>query len=324
MSSQPPRSPDAVTPPRRPGSVRRTTTHVCTRPQGLDGPVTVSARGRDLRTDSDGSSVTLHEARLEVQARFSDGAISRIHTDPPHLALPKMLGESAYSGFRRKVDAAMPGARVSGSLRYQLLDDVPIVLLLSGRVLRTMGIALDRGAGKRPLPVDICAGWVAGGTLLSGFTNLGPPLFSGPVASQLELAEDPLSWHHEEPVSPNTTRRRRRIDVWVDDGRAIAECFFRDSHSDVDGTETIVHEYTVRAAFDPSTHEIVTVEAIPGPLPYPECPAAAASSATLVGTSLEDLRSSVPETMVGPTTCTHLNDAFRSLEDAGSLLRRLP
>jgi hypothetical protein len=217
----------------------------------------------------------------------------------------------------------MPGELASGSLRYQLLDDVPIALLLSGRVLRTMGIALDRGAGKRPLPVDICAGWVAGGTLLSGFTELGPPLFSGPVASQLELAEDPLGWHHEEPVPTNATRRRRRIDVWIDDGRANADCFFRDSHSDVGGTETIVHEYTVRVTFDPNTYEILASEAIPGPLPYPECPAAAASSATLVGVSLERLRSSVAETMVGPTTCTHLNDAFRSLEDAGSLLRQL-
>src|SRR3954467_13818634 len=60
-------SPATATPARRPGSVRRTTTHDSLRPDGLQGPVTVVARGRDLRTTPDGGTTVLDTARLDLE-----------------------------------------------------------------------------------------------------------------------------------------------------------------------------------------------------------------------------------------------------------------
>ena len=112
--------------------------------------------------------------------------------------------------------------------------------------------------------------------------------------------------------------------MWRNGDAAVAECFFRDSHVDANGIETVVHEYTVSATVDPATLRITECDAIPGPLPYPECPAAAGSARRLPGAPVEGLRSAVLADLTGPTTCTHLNDAFRSLEDVGHLLRSLP
>ena len=110
----------------------------------------------------------------------------------------------------------------------------------------------------------------------AAFTDFGPPFNIGPVADAIESEADRLGWHEHDPLPPNSTRRRRRLDVWRDGARAVAEGFFRDSHVDANGVETVVHEYTVRATVDPVTLAMTECDATPGPLPYPECPGAAA------------------------------------------------
>lgn len=217
----------------------------------------------------------------------------------------------------------MPGETASRSVRFQLLDDLPTALLLSGRALRAAGVPIDMER-RGPLPADVCAGWVTGGTLLAGITELGPPLHVGPEAPAVEPADDPLGWHEIDSLPPHGTRRRRRLDLWEENGVVALDCFFRDSHVDGEGVETVVHEWAVKAKVDPLTLRFVSCEADEGPLPYPECPGAAASARRLDGTPVEGLRRSVRETFVGPTTCTHLNDTLRSLEDIQALIRALP
>jgi len=39
--------------------------------------------------------------------------------------------------------------------------------------------------------------------------------------------------------------------------------------------------------------------------------------------SIDGLRRAVRRSFVGPSTCTHLNDSFRALEDVGMLYDRL-
>jgi hypothetical protein len=119
-------------------------------------------------------------------------------------------------------------------------------------------------------------------------------------------------------------RRRRRIDVWGDDGGFAVECFFRDSHLDADGLETVIHEYTVHGAVDAATMRFTACDAEVGALPWMECPAAAASASRLVGTPVGDLRSRVRGTFVGTTTCTHLNDTLRSMADLPALVAAVP
>jgi hypothetical protein len=300
-------------PSRRTPSVRRTTVHDSTRPHGLDGPVLVTARGLDLRIATDGTAVAVGTAAVALEAAFTDGTIASIVTSPHEDALAALVGHTAYSGFRRAVDDALPHERASHSVRYQLLDDVPIALMLSGRVPRAHGIGLARDP-NRPRPVDICAGWVGGGTLLAGFTEFGPPLHTGPAV----VDDDGL-----DPLPPDATRRYRRLDVWREGGTGQVECFFRDSHADAAAVETVVHQYAVHSTIDHESHEVVACTATAGPLPYPECPGATASAERLRGEAVDQLRRFVPAHLVGPTTCTHLNDTLRSLADAGALLDML-
>jgi hypothetical protein len=323
-AGRPSTSPGSVTPPRRPDSVRRTTTHDCTREAGLDGPVRVRARGRDLHTDPSGQAAVLATAELDLHLDFADGVITELAVDPELSGAGALVGRTTHRGFRAALEAALPEERHSGSVRWQLLDDLPMTVLLSGRVLRAAGIGLRRRDPNRPLPVDICAGWAEGGALLAGYSEFGPPFRNGPPADDVESGADALGWHEQTVPPAHATRRRRRLDVWLDDeGGAAVDCFFRDSHVDGSGLETVVHEYTVRAAVDPRSLRVVACDAIAGELPYPECPRAAASAGRLVDASTTGLRPSVLADLTGPSTCTHLNDALRSLEDVGALLRPL-
>jgi Protein of unknown function (DUF2889) len=89
---------------------------------------------------------------------------------------------------------------------------------------------------------------------------------------------------------------------------------------DRDGVETIVHEYTVSAAVDSSDGVLAWCAARARVLPWVECPAAAMSAGRLAGVPVAGLRRHVRETFLGTSTCTHLNDTLRSLEDIPALL----
>jgi hypothetical protein len=121
----------------------------------------------------------------------------------------------------------------------------------------------------------------------------------------------------------HSTRRLRRLDIWEEGGLGRADCFFRDSHIDLDGVEKIVHEWRLLALFDPVARTFLSSEAETGPLPYPECPRAAASADRLAGMPIDGMRRAVPKAFTGPSTCTHLNDTFRAMEDVGALLDAL-
>jgi hypothetical protein len=59
-------------------------------------------------------------------------------------------------------------------------------------------------------------------------------------------------------------------------------------------------------------------------LPWGECPQAVGSSERLVGWKVDDLRPEARTELVGPSTCTHLNDVLRGLEDVHWLADLLP
>jgi Protein of unknown function (DUF2889) len=316
--------PAVSTPARRYLSVRRTTTHDSMRPDGLLGPVVVTGRGRDLFTGIGDAIEVVGTGRLDaVVEPLPTRAISRIALEPPHEGVEDLVGVPASAGFRQAVDDAMPGERTSGSVRFQLLDDLPTALLVSGYALMAGGARVTKRGPVLQFP-DMCAGWVSGGTLLTGMNAEGVPRqHGGPEAPSLERDGDALGWHEVDPLPPHGMRRRRRIDVWEEEGQGWVEGFFRDSHMDAAGTETIVHEYTVRASVDLSTMQFASCSADVGALPYPECPNAAASAGRLVGAPAVGLRRWVRDTFVGTSTCTHLNDTLRALEDTEALFGAL-
>jgi hypothetical protein len=95
---------------------------------------------------------------------------------------------------------------------------------------------------------------------------------------------------------------------------------FRDSYALADGTETIIHEYAVDGTVEPEGRlRFLSLTASARVLPWTECPSAAASGSRLVGQTVHGLRSRVRAEFYGTSSCTHLNDALRSLEDISAL-----
>jgi hypothetical protein len=318
--------------------VRRTTTHDSHRPEGNPGAVTLTAQGRDLYTAPDGTATVLAAGRVDAVAGFPENVLTSITVAPADDRLAALAGLRASSGFRRAVDELLPGEADLGTLRYQLLDDVPTALLVSGYAVLA-GFHAQGGAPggaepprRRAIPLqqaDMCSGWVSGGTMLSGIAEGIPPYFEGPAVADIAAGGDGDGWHAYGPLPAGAMRRRRRIDVWLDtdeDGTPVArvESFFRDSYARLaDAVETVVHEYSVRAVVATGTGSFRSCAAEYGALPWPECPGATASAGRLAGTPVAGLRRRVREELFGVGTCTHLNDTLRALADVGALIALL-
>jgi hypothetical protein len=283
------------------------------------------ARGRDLRTDGDGQATVVATASLDATIQYlPERQIAAIAVDPPAAGVDRLVGVRASSGFRQAVDEAVPDARTH-PLRFQLLDDVPTALLVSGYAIQAGGVKMRPGGGPRLQHPDLCAGWATGGTILVEMDATGQaPVVTGPEAPSLRRDDDDIAWHQTTALPANSMRRSRRLDLWEQHGVIAVDCFFRDSHVDAQGLETAVHEYTVTASIDPETMRFLSCDTAVGALPWLECPGAVASSQRLIGAPAEGLRPWVRETFVGPSTCTHLNDTLRSLEGVATLVTNLP
>lgn len=330
-----------TSPPRRPRSVRRTSTVdiTCDEPGAL---LYLHGTGRDLATTADARSHVLNTAGLQVTVDVASGRVAAIVAQPGQGAstdrLDRLVGIPSGSGFRRAVRSELAELTSDGSLLGLLLDEVPVAVVIAGSLLRRRAgetpvrvsgsAALLPGrrtvaAPERPLrpspPVDVCAGWARGGLLARTVEERGqPPLSNGPEVAPLTSPEDPDAWHPLAPLPAWSMRRARRMDVVLADGDGKnheIDVLFRDTRvTDEDGVERGVHEYAIGATAD-RAGTITTIEATPHVLPAPECPAAAASAHRLVGVPLAQLRAHVASAFTGTSTCTHLNDALRALGD---------
>src|SRR5689334_10352869 len=92
--------PARSTPARRSGSIRRTTTHDTTRPEGFAGPLMVRAVGRDVVTAENGDAIVIDAAWLEAAVQHSNGTIVSIEANPTHAGLRELVGMGATAGFR--------------------------------------------------------------------------------------------------------------------------------------------------------------------------------------------------------------------------------
>jgi hypothetical protein len=325
-------APTTGTPARRSGSVRRTTTVDSIRPNGVGERFLLVGRGRDLVTHRDGTPETAMDARMEVELAYEGGAIVKsITTTPPVAKVDALVGKRATTGFRAVIDDATAADR--GELIYLMLEEIPVSTLVSGY---SVGHAIRRGDAdaetlqklRNPGPPihgrDDCAGFREGSVIDTSEPGRGAAV-TWPDATDVLNPDDPLGWHEIGPLPLNAMRRWRRHDLWRgDDGLLHLDSFFRDSHMAPEGLETIIHEYTVEATIDPATFIVTSCEATPRVLPWQECPEAAASARTLVGMKVATLRPQLRLEMVGPTTCTHLRDQLRELEDAVRLSALLP
>jgi hypothetical protein len=330
---QGPHNPTTGTPARRPGSVRRTSVITSVRPEGIQGPLLQHGCGRDLATDTDGTTDVVAEAATDLVVEYTQGMrVRELMVTPEVPGADAFVGARAGGGFRKVLDLQTEAPR--GSLPYLLLDDVPGATLVSGMA---MTIAADEGTVDltswrdrvnateiRLQQADICAGWQSGGTLLANLEDGRPPVLLGPAAPDITEHDDPLAWTALDPLPGYATRRIRRLDVWRDEQSVHADVFFRDTCTGRDAHETVVHEYTVDATVDPDTMVITGCTAEARVLPWVECPQAIGSAGRLVGWKVDDLRPEARTQLVGPSTCTHLNDVLRGLEDLHWLTDLLP
>ena len=68
---------------------------------------------------------------------------------------------------------------------------------------------------------------------------------------------------------------------------------------------------------------LVSVEATPRALPFPECRWAAPNAERLVGMPVDRFRTTVQETLTQLQACTHLNDMLRCLAEVPALVQSL-
>jgi hypothetical protein len=335
-----PGDPVPATNDRRPSSVRRTSSIDPARPDGFRGALVMTARGRDLRTTSDSTSVVIDQVDLSLRVDAMNRQVLTITSSPAHPGLDRLVGCPVGPGFRSRVAEACPGEREAGTLLHLLLDDLPGAALVSGYSAQRAGV-LDRPrrrpehdtgrtsglAGMMASQEDLCAGWAHEGTLMVTIRSSGEiPVSTGPPAPTLERDDDPVAWHPMPPLPPHGMRRRRRLDLVGPDGPGEAYRFdvhFRDSHMDQDGVEWVVHEYSATGALDDVGGRVLDVAAKAHVLPWMECPGARASAERLSGMPIPDLRARVRREFTGTSTCTHLNDTLRSLGDLEALVRQM-
>ena len=178
-----PRGSAASAPPRRPGSVRRTATLDFTWPDGLAGDTVLDGRARDLRTTDDGTATVLAEAGLRM-VTDPGRIIEEIGSSPELPGLGEPGGESAMSGYRRRLAATGAAEALGGTPLYQLLDDVPGATLVSGAAWQRwydMDVYLEIKADvSQRVMTDVCTGYQRGSSALAAGRD--PPLASGPPA----------------------------------------------------------------------------------------------------------------------------------------------
>lgn len=265
-------------------------------------------------------------SEAEVHAILdSDGRLAALHSAPAPSGIETLLGTRVAGGFRSAVREALPGEVAAGSPLALVLDDLPVAALISGYAQLYSG-DLPPNTDAQAMKADICSGWRSDGTMMvSVRAGRGVPVTVGPPAPAVEgdLDQDPLSWHRMAPLPIGAMRRRRLVDVRLTESDWAISAMFRDTHVDDDGSETVLHEYTLTATVDQSTHELTSCSAVPRVLPWVECPVAAASADRLAGTHVSSVREKVRTELRGTSTCTHLNDLLRSLGDIGPMTAEL-
>ena len=292
--------------------------------------VRVRGEARDEVTDATGATRIVDESSVEFET--AGGLLTVAVVTPPEVDESDLVGHPLRAGFRRRLkELHDPGGRPLGLL----LDDVSGAMIAAGYVHALDG-SLDRSAGgtQRPQPAqtagpssalgtqaDYCSGWRSDGIMMVSI-RAGEPMPFLPVPPVPERPEGSGEWPTPEIPSPGL-RRLRRIDVTLQHDEWLIDAWFRDTYRAPDGQMGALHEYTVEARVDPASHALLELTATPHALPWNECPAAAVAVDKLVGLPLDGLRSSVPLTLSGIESCTHLTNELRELADVPLMLARL-
>lgn len=315
--------PSQPTPPRRLGSVRRTSTVDMNWPKGLDHDVHCEGTCRDLMTTTVGDTWVIDLATVTAYISPERFYVA-LASIPDRPALQELIGARGAAGSRTRMGQLIPDDKEQGTALYLLMDDVPSAALISGQIRYEWIAPEDRPVFKGTLNMmeNICIGHAAGSTHHSPDEGIIAIQQTRPVPP-LHDTSDPLGWHeHAADDRGPSMRRARRTDVWREDGQIRVDAFFQDSGINPDGVRFAVHEYTMQATVD-MDGVLTSVSAEPRVLPFDTCPAAVLNISRMVGTEVSEFRSTVIRTLPGVLGCTHLNDMLRSLAEVPILVKDL-
>lgn len=321
LDAPPMPGPAVGSPPRLPGLVRRTSSLDLTRPWGPEGPLVITGRGRDLATGSDGTAAVLGNGLLSATVA-KDATIIEMSFHPDGDRASALTGRKVAAGYRTAVWRELRDHYDAGTVLHQLLDELPVGLIIAGFTYRR---SLPRGLKHEGRRIGVCAGWVEGGTAARIQEEHGaPPHLDTPQAPPLASPDDPRGWHSLPQLPVWGISRRRRLDVWRHEGGLRLDGMFRDSYVDADGVEKVLHEFGVTGTIDPQSGAMSALKATARVVPHDECQLSALSTSRVVGATAGRFREVVSMEMFGPATCTHLNDLLRSLADAPALAAHIP
>lgn len=319
---------------RRPGSVRRTSTIDMVWPDGLGTDLQLLGRSRDLLTPLHGDPRTLGEGAMRIGVGDGRRVVS-VEVTPEREGAAGLVGAVGGAQLRSAIGRALPGEREAASPLYLLLDDVAGTSLIAGfawsRARPELREAMRK---KRPMSPPgesfgvrkgriICSGLRPDGWADTHWKNGLFPENAMVPAGDIRTPDDPLGWHVFPPASEVGMRRHRRIDAWCDGDVVNVDAFFRDACWEPDGSQNVLHEYTVEATIDRQDWTLRSVDATPRVLPYPECKWAAPNANALVGLPVCDFRTSVQHELTELKACTHLNDMLRCLAEVPALVGAL-
>jgi len=285
--------------------------------------VRVHGEARDEFTRADGTTTIDHEASLDVETR--DALIASLTVAPEEFDGAPLIGQLLRQGFRSRLRPLYDVGK--GGPLGLLLDDLPGAFIAAGYVL-AMGRKIGPGPGMNDtdeMPrgfhqADLCSGWRSDGTMMIAI-KAGQFLPFEPLAPVPERPSG-VEWPARAIPVPGL-RRHRRIDVVPRDDAWQVDAWFRDTYRSEEGECGALHEYTVHMTVDAADATIREISAVPHALPWAECPAAADAVVQLVGSPIEGLRSSVPKTLRGIESCTHLTNELRELADVPFLVDAL-
>lgn len=308
---------------RRAGTVRRTS-HIDMHLDPEPGTrLLLHGAARDLVTTADAELIVDHASL--TASLGSDGELTSVATVPERVETEQLRGRPVGGGFRQAVGTELPDEVGRASALALLLDDLPVAALISGYARLYSGEVVG-GRVDQMTKSDVCSGWRSEGAMMTSIrSGDGVPVTLGPRAPDLtgQADDDPLGWHTIGPLAIGAMRRIRLLDVLPGSDAWDVVAMFRDTHTGPDGTETVLHEYSLTASIDADTGIFTTCRAVPRVLPWAECPVAAASADRLVGRPAKAVRDFVRSDLRGISTCTHLNDLLRSLGDVPALVAAL-
>lgn len=330
LDAVPPHSgPAGPTWPRRPWSVRRTSTIDTVWPEGLGTELQMTGRGRDLLTgaDPDRPRVLAEDScRVSVSPARE---IMAIETTPPRVGAGGLVGSRAGSQLRSAIAECLPADLANGSPLYLLLDDIAGASLVAnwawslwqpGWLEKVRSAAERSGAIERDM-VGVCVGFSPQSpTVVEGLTQ--QPNLNQQVVD-LSAGGDPFGWHELARQDGPSARRSRVIDAWIEGSVIKAVTHFQDSAPTPQGTRMAVHEYLAAITVDRASMTLLDIDADPRILPFGYCPAATLNIGNLVGTPVADLRRQVLAEFPKTLGCTHLNDTMRSFAEVPLLIGRL-